>query len=610
MKTYLYLNFFALLVLSGCSTPFGVRSFSKDEWVAENYRNVLNDSELSQLSQDYLKREGKYEHYEESPELVIHELSKKYEVTKNRRLLALLVELTYAQADKRDNEYETFAYYLTSASYSYAYLFDESIETQPLPYETSFFNACRFYNCALEEIVKFMMADPTRLSKIMDVPLVNGECKILPAKSNLPDKLTAYKEFISCYDFQPRGFHVHTRQSGLGIPLIASLEDKKWAKNLFNLGKKAHAATAFLRLSRTQSGSYNAQLEFFNAFETSTIDINDNNIPLEYDITAYFGFLMQTGSLISPLAGLFDSSSMLEQKGLYFVTPYDPDKIPIIFVHGLLSQPSTWTQMINSLLQNDEIRKKYQFGMFAYSTGNPILYSANLLRTDLAAYRKKHDPESKNKNFDNMVLVGHSMGGVISKVMLQDADNLLFEKLIPDTSIDQLDVTVEQREFIDSMIRYKRLPYVQRAVFISAPHKGSKMAQWSITNWASSLIELPKSLVGEVVDIQKKILVKSTIIANKDDVYVATGLDNLDPDNKAIKAISEIPISNEVPYHSIIGNDEQASVRGGTDGIVPYWSSHLSGAQSELIIKSDHSAQLKADAILEVERILLLHLEK
>ena len=41
-----------------------------------------------------------------------------------------------------------------------------------------------------------------------------------------------------------------------------------------------------------------------------------------------------------------------------------------------------------------------------------------------------------------------------------------------------------------------------------------------------------------------------------------------------------------------------------TDSFVPYWSSHLDGAQSELIVPSRHSAHQNEKAIEEVRRIL------
>ena len=90
---------------------------------------------------------------------------------------------------------------------------------------------------------------------------------------------------------------------------------------------------------------------------------------------------------------------------------------------------------------------------------------------------------------------------------------------------------------------------------------------------------------------------------------VLTGIDNLVPNNRILAALRELPFVKGIPYHSIVGNIEQADTVGGTDGIVPYWSSHLDGAESELVVKSNHSVQQNPLAIQEVRRILLEHLK-
>lgn len=89
-----------------------------------------------------------------------------------------------------------------------------------------------------------------------------------------------------------------------------------------------------------------------------------------------------------------------------------------------------------------------------------------------------------------------------------------------------------------------------------------------------------------------------------------TGIDNLDPNNRTLQLLETIPFRPGVPYHSVIGNRKEAGIPGGSDGIVPYASSHLDGAVSELVVKSDHSAQQNPLAIREIRRILLEHLRQ
>jgi hypothetical protein len=150
-------------------------------------------------------------------------------------------------------------------------------------------------------------------------------------------------------------------------------------------------------------------------------------------------------------------------------------------------------------------------------------------------------------------------------------------------------------------LEFKHLPFVKRVVFIAVPHKGSTFATTVIGRLGSALIQLPRNLLYELSDLINEVFIKN-------DAHIATGIDNLAPDNIALQALSHVPFTEDVPYHSIIGNREQAGAPDGSDGIVPYTSSHLDGATSELIVKSGHSAQQNPLGIQEVRRILLEHL--
>ena len=85
-------------------------------------------------------------------------------------------------------------------------------------------------------------------------------------------------------------------------------------------------------------------------------------------------------------------------------------------------------------------------------------------------------------------------------------------------------------------------------------------------------------------------------------------VDTLEPDDRFVLAVNKLPITPGIPYHSIMGDRGRGDTPNSSDGIVPYWSSHLAGAQSELIVNSGHQAQDNLQAIQEVERILKANL--
>ena len=74
-----------------------------------------------------------------------------------------------------------------------------------------------------------------------------------------------------------------------------------------------------------------------------------------------------------------------------------------------------------------------------------------------------------------------------------------------------------------------------------------------------------------------------------------------------LHAMNSIPMTPGVPYNTIIGDRGRRDSPNSSDGVVPYWSSHMKGAESEHIVPSDHSAHQNPKAIAEVLRILKAH---
>lgn len=92
---------------------------------------------------------------------------------------------------------------------------------------------------------------------------------------------------------------------------------------------------------------------------------------------------------------------------------------------------------------------------------------------------------------------------------------------------------------------------------------------------------------------------------------IENGASNLSRSSNFMQLTQAIQPSPQVVYHSIMGNINRTTDKlKSSDGIVPYQSSHLGGEQSELIIKGGHSIQTSPEAILELRRILRLHLKQ
>src|ERR1700693_170052 len=137
---------------------------------------------------------------------------------------------------------------------------------------------------------------------------------------------------------------------------------------------------------------------------------------------------------------------------------------------------------------------------------------------------------------------------------------------------------------------------------MAAPHRGSPLADSFVGFVGNSITRLERMSERGYSQLAKEnpeaMTPESAIFYRGRFSAVRT----LSPKDSALIALSELPI--EVPYHSVIGQRYPGPKERGSDGVVPYWSSHLDGAESELIVNSDHGAQYNQQAIREVERIL------
>jgi pimeloyl-ACP methyl ester carboxylesterase len=285
----------------------------------------------------------------------------------------------------------------------------------------------------------------------------------------------------------------------------------------------------------------------------------------------------------------------MKNTGLFMLQPYDPDRIPLVFVHGLISTPRMWRNVINELEKDPVLRERYQCWVFSYPTGNPPLYSALRLREELAKVRQRY-PDSKD-----MVFVGHSMGGILTRTQVTTVDRDAWNAIGRDRA-DQFFANVKPGDLIDRCTTFKANPHIDRAIFICTPHRGSEMAIGTIGELAIKLISLPVDIVSTTANTLGNSVAMITGDANR----MPTSIDGLSPSNPTLKVLDTRPI--EVPLHSIIGDRGKGDTPNSSDGVVEYWSSHLKSAESEKIVPGPHGACELPETLDELRRLLHLHL--
>src|SRR5262249_23537168 len=129
------------------------------------------------------------------------------------------------------------------------------------------------------------------------------------------------------------------------------------------------------------------------------------------------------------LKGLLQGTGVIDEKSrLAALSPYKPGRMPVVLVHGTGSSAGRWADMVNEIDNDPRISEHFQFWLFSYNTGNPILYSAMLLRESLSTALERLDPEHKDPALRNMVVIGHSQGGLLTKLTAIESDNRFWDQ--------------------------------------------------------------------------------------------------------------------------------------------------------------------------------------
>jgi pimeloyl-ACP methyl ester carboxylesterase len=391
-------------------------------------------------------------------------------------------------------------------------------------------------------------------------------------------------------------FKNYSSVSGVGAPIVAvARTETLHFRQQYKYHRVYAPVTAIVRFSGRQT-----QLEFIDPLKTEKVSLNKHTFPLAADFDAPSAFLIARerperlglSRLMNPAA--YADTAMLCQ-----LQQFDPTRTPLIFVHGLQETGASWTPMIDTLRNDPWIREHYQFWFFSYPSGYPYPYSAALFRQNLDGIDRTFP------NHKRVVLIGHSMGGMICRLMVTDAGDKIWREFFG-TPPAKTPMASDTRKLLESALVFNHRPDVQRAIFISTPHRGSDLARNWIGRFGASLVKTPEMFTS-VYASTKPLLIADP--AARPLNRIPNSIDTLEPNDRFVEAVNKLPITPGIPYNSIMGDRGRGDTPNSSDGVVPYWSSHLQGAQSELIVDSDHGAQYNPQAIREVERILKLHRE-
>jgi pimeloyl-ACP methyl ester carboxylesterase len=609
--------------------------------------SVLSTGTPSVHSLQVLSRNDLLEQFEDDPEAALAALHAILQSTSdparlNNRLFAL-AELSFLHAEQRkkhrtglsphchtqpgrkcaapssSEQEQDRTYFLAAAVYAYAFLFPEEQDGAVLdPADPRLRLAYDLYNRGLteglfsaeDEEVVLASGRHTLPFGVLDITFVSTEFSWADHR---------LEHFVPTINLAVRGLRNRYRRPGIGAPLAASLAGTAVPSATAGANRIPPRlkvpVTAFLRLDTPRrslaAGALRGQLELYTPDQVETVSVNGHKQPLEFESTAALAYTLEgsqayafeiSGFLRDVLKSYFPQ--MQTQDGLFFLHPPHRDRIPLVLVHGTASSPARWAELVNELEGDPRLRDHYQIWLFIYETGNPIAYSGGRLRQALQNVLHELDPEGKAEALHHMVVIGHSQGGLLTKLTAINSGTRFWDNLSK-VPLDELPMESETRELFRRSLFVTPLPFVKRVVFISTPHRGSYQAALRLGHLASWLVTLP-------ADLSQRTL--TALTQNQDQLLIQglkklpTSIDNMDPSHPFIKTLATIPVAEGVTAHSIIPVLGDGPVQTGDDGIVKYESAHIEGVESELVVRFDHSVQGHPKAIEEVRRILTDHL--
>jgi pimeloyl-ACP methyl ester carboxylesterase len=602
-----------LVFLAGCATPVGVNKVSPRESYQDTYANPLNAGVLSDPSKYVLDRYDLLEKFDKEPAAVIAVLHEKALYDDRGDILYTLAECSYLYGSQLGDSYQEKEqklapdYFLLSVLYSVYFVKRERSSQRLNIFDRRARAAVDIYNFGMWQ--GFATGDTEGLvleAGARKLPV--GSISISLDTSQFPWELEEFGKFLPADQYAVRGVSVRNRTSGVGLPLIAVRKDADKRVS----GGQTVPVTAILRIqggvAALSAGTARASLELYSTQDTSTAKMNDGiAIPLESDLTTPMAYTLEGSELFD--LGLMSFLGREPNKipdGLYMTAPYRSGKIPVVFVHGTASNPVWWVKMFNTLRFDPLIREKYQFWYFVYTSNKIVASSAAELRDALRDKVASLDPQEKDPALQQMVVVGHSQGGLLTKFTAVDTGDILVRALTG-KNLDALEMPEESKDRLRHLLVLKPLPFVKKVIFLSTPHRGSFQSKGWIRNLLRWLVTLPVTIVQNSMEYYDYMTDDVKKIMGGEKTFF-TSVDGMSPDNPMLKALAEIPLAPGVQGHSIIAVQTDGDPKLGNDGVVEYSSAHLDGMASEFIVKSDHSSQLNPLAIDEVRRILVENL--
>jgi pimeloyl-ACP methyl ester carboxylesterase len=617
-----------LLATGGCATQkfLSMRDNPLNPLATQLHLVSRTGPQISERTMTLLRHYALQDIYKRDPDACLAQLQDLTATEKGAEKIHAVAELAYIlglRADRSKDFGKALDMYSVSVSNAYIYLFCPDLDVSRNPYDPQFRGACDVYNSSLEATLRLVnRRNHLRPGQTYDIETKERRYGVqVVARGNWQEEDFDHFEF--CSDYKVEGLDSTNVGYGIGVPMIAVRKKKLGtdAAEKYYPDGLSFPVTALLRVTspsiRPENSSqhrYPCVLELHDPLVSNDIFFAERRVPLQSDLSTPLGFFLDSPQFreqTNAMLGLLDPNKTQKNRGIYMLEPYDPNRIPVVMVHGLASSPLTWMPMFNDLRSFEELRRSYQFWFYQYPTGQPFWISATQMRAELADLRMRLDPAKQHPTLDQLILVGHSMGGLISRMQSYYSDDI-FWQAISDKPFDEIQGDEQDVQALKQALFFEPNPSVQRVVTIGTPHKGSEFAN-DATRWLGRhVIKLPQSIKDTANELTRE---NPNVFRDTEMITTTTSIDSLAPESPIFPAMMRARRAPWVRYHNIVGvkpEDKFISLSSkDSDGVVDLNSAHMDDVVSEIVVESVHQdIHRKPRAILEVRQILLEHLEE
>ena len=524
----------AVFALGGCAVvsefkpSVTVRAMAPDEYVALRRGDVLGTGKLSVLTVQALRvtEIDERDCAKSASFSCIAAIAAVTDMDDETRTSALaelwLQHAVFLSMSTTSNEPASISAWIETARYAYAYLFFTRRAPGERAFEERQTQVRDWYNYAVQKTVAqlFGVRQGTPYAKAEKAKgaLRLGDWTLrVDLNARLPNGTAMPRELLPANALGFQGLRGTYRRDGLGAELVAvtgaqSLTDQNALPTGDDFSTQPAAwneiptpnVTAVLRFDvRTMEellASHELVVAVYDPLVQDYLSLHGQRVPLAGNFTAGYGlWLARSEFNRQSLLGLFGRDHGIDQPRLYLMQPFDPQRRIIVMLHGLASSPEAWVNVANELLADEELRSAFQVWQVYYPTSMPLPASHAAIRQVLLATLQYFDSEGKTAASHGLVLVGHSMGGILARLMVSTADEQLSKWAESDPRID-LDRLGKSSTHFDPVLHFQPFQGVERVIFIATPHRGTVVAGQGLGRWVAGLIRLPLTLLEAIGD--------------------------------------------------------------------------------------------------------------